>query len=71
MTTHMLDCDKLSIFMNVISLDTLGQANCPSNVIPHCQLYPVTDVSEVVKLPDEKITQTHSCNRDIFTGPLP
>lgn len=67
MSTHLLDCDKLNSGMN-INLATLDQRNHSSNTASLCQLYPVTDASEVVKVPEEAITQKHSCGRVMFTG---
>ena len=67
MSTHLLKCDKLSSDTN-IKLATLDQSNRSSNTASHCQPYPVADVSEVVKVPEEAITQKHSHGRDIFTG---
>ena len=67
MSTHLLECDKLNSGMN-INLATLDQSNHSSNTASHCQPYPVTDVSEVVKVLEEAIIQKHSHGRDIFTG---
>lgn len=67
--THLLECDKLNSGTN-INLATSDQSNHSSNTASHCQPYPVTDVSEVVKIPEEAITQKHSHGRDIFTGCL-
>lgn len=67
MCIHLLECDKLNSGTN-INLATLYQSNHSTNTASHCHPYPVRDVSEVVKVPEEAITQKHSHGGDIFTG---
>lgn len=56
-STHFLKCDKFSRNKNLATLD---QSNHSFNAASHCQPYPATNTSLIVKVLEELITKKHS-----------